>query len=298
MSRFQRCRRGLVVAISVVAAISLVGCGQSEPTAAKATSGERGASTADNPKSDNQKSEDHKSGEELTPTAILTRAAKETAEHKSFKMRMMMTADGVTAMDMTSLTSADGKMQKSTIKSDEIGEMTMIIIDGVVYYQFPGLPDGKEWVKMDSADMMGSMGIDPGALAEQNSNALAMLNDLSEDVEVVGEDKIEGMTSVHYLYTFDVDSMMKGALDNGVLDGDAADAADLFGGKSDMNVWVGEDGLIRRVAYEMNTSGGGSDMPGSFAYEMTFTDYGANLDFAAPDPSSTMSMSDLMTETS
>lgn len=296
MSRIQRCRHGAVVAISVVIALSLAGCGQSEPTAAKATSGQRAASTADS-----QKSESKKSDEELTPKAILTRAAQATAEHKSFKMQMVMLADGVTVMDMTSLTSADGKMQKSTIKSDEIdemGEMTMMIIDGVVYYQFPGLPDGKEWVKMDSADMMGSMGIDPGALAEQNKNALAMLNDLSEDVEVVGEDKIEGMDSVHYRYTFDVDDMMKGALDNGVLAGDAAQAAEMFGGKSDMNVWVGKDGLIRRVAYELNLSGGGEDMPGSFAYEMTFTDYGSTIDFAAPDPSSTMSMSDLMTEKS
>ncbi|HTO01982.1 MAG TPA: LppX_LprAFG lipoprotein [Microthrixaceae bacterium] len=285
MSRFRKGRHGLVVAIAAVVALGLTGCGQSEPTAANAKSEKREASA----------DKSTTTVAELTPTAMLTKAAKATAEHDSYRMRMIMTADGMPGMDMTTLTSADGKTQKSTIKSGEIGEMTMLLIDGAFYYQFPGLPDGKEWVKMDSADAMSELGIDPSAMAEQNSNALAMLDNLSDDVKIVGEEEIEGMKTVHYRYSFDVGAMMQGALDSGALEGDAAEAAEMFGGESDMDVWVGEDGLIRRVAYELKMGEGAPGMPGSISYEMTFSDFGAPLDVTAPDPSKTIAMSELMT---
>lgn len=283
MSRFHKGRSGLFVAFASVVALGLTGCGQSEPAATKAT-GDKPAATTEKPAA-------KATGE--SASAVLTKAAKATAEHDSYRMRMVMTADGMPGMDMTTHTSADGKVQKSVIKNDEIGEMTMLLIDGAFYYQFPGLPDGKEWVKMDSAEAMESMGIDPGAMAEQNANAMAMLSNVSGEVKVVGEETIEGMKTVHYSYKFDVSKLMQDALGSGELKGDAAEAAEMFGGESEMNVWIGDDGLIRRVAYELSTGSESADMPSSIAYEMTFSDFGTPVDVTAPDPAVTMSMSDL-----
>lgn len=287
MSRFRRGRLGVVAAIAIVVALSLTGCSQSEPTSAKATSDTR-------PTTGNEAAE---TSSELTPVTVLRKAAEATAAHDTYRLHMVMSADGASITDMTMVTSADGSVQKSTINMEPLGQITMLTIDGVMYYQFPDLPAGKEWVRMDSDEMMGTTGIDPNALSDQNSNVLAMLENLSSDIEVVGEEKIEGMTSTHYRYKFDVRSMVDKALTSGGLTGEAAASADMFADSSEMNVWVGEDGLIRRMAYELDLSGAGAkipsaNMPGTFGYEMTFSDYGAALEVTAPDPGTTISMSE------
>ncbi len=291
MSRARGVRHGVIVSLGAVMTLLLVACGQSEPTAAKVTSDKRGEATEST-------AETTKNSESsLDPAAALAKATEATSEQKSFSMRMVTKVNGETAMEMTSITSTSPKASKSTIKSGEIGEMTTLMIDDVLYYQFPDLPDGKKWVKMDSTAMAGSLGIDPEALAEQQAGALDMLGSFGDgvEVEVVGQEKIDAVQTIHYRYDFDMESILKDGAAGGLLGDVGASALDAFTGKTVMNVWVGEDGLIRRAAYEMKGNGTAPNGAESMSFEMTYTDFNVTVDIVAPDPAETISMQELMT---
>ena len=280
-----RTRRTHVLAVVVAgASLLLAACGdQGAPVAERARSAPRGAAAQ----------ESTTTLATAEPAAALREAVRRTAEQPSYRMSMVMTADGRPVVDMTSVTSADGRFQEATLHIDPMGDVTMRIVDGGVYYRFPDLPEGKEWVHLDAASMKELTGVDPTAFGEQSANTLRALEQISDEVEDLGTEDVDGVAADHYRYTIDVQRLMAEALASGGLTGPAAEAAEMFDDETEMNVWVGPDGLVRRVSYELTVHGVPAG-PAVYTYEMTFSDHGVPVEVTAPPPETTISMDEFM----
>ncbi|MDQ2677778.1 MAG: hypothetical protein M3Y51_03465 [Actinomycetota bacterium] len=281
-----RSRRTHVLASVVVASASLL----------LAACGDQGATVAEQARSAPRGDTAPASTTTLataTPATALREAVRRSAEQPTYRMSMVMTADGRPVVDMTSATTADGRFQESTLHIEPMGDVTMLIVDGAVYYRFPDLPAGKEWVHLDAASMSELTGVDPTAFGEQSANTLRALEQISDEVEHLGTEDVDGVAADHYRYTIDVERLMADALASGGLTGPAADAAEMFDDETQMNVWVGPDGLVRRVSYELTVHGvpGG---PSLYTYEMTFSDHGLPVQVTAPPPETTISMDEFM----
>lgn len=293
MHHGSRRRRALAAAMAVaVGAVLIAGCGDAaDPVAEQARSAPRGEhpATADGSAGGATATDPPTA----TPAAALREAVRRTAEQSTYRMTMSAIADGVQIIDMTSITSADGRFQESTMQVDPIGEVTVVVVDGAVYARFPGLPGGKEWVHFDAEGMTEITGIDPSAFGEQSANALAALEQVSDDVERVGAEDIDGVATDHYRYLIDVEALMADALASGGLTGPAAGAAGAFDDETEMNVWVDADGLIRRVSYDLEMQGVAAG-PQQFSYQMDFSDHGLPVEVTAPPPEATISMGEFM----
>ncbi len=280
-----RSRRPLLLATAVLGATLLV-----------AACGDQGASVAEQARSAPRGQAADATTTTLAtaaPAAALRGAIQRTVEQPTYRMTMVMTADGSPVVDMTSITTADGSDQEATLHIEPMGDVTMRIVDGAVYYAFPGLPEGKEWVHLDAPTMQELTGFDPAAFGEQSTMALRALEEISDDVEHVGTEDIEGVPADHYRYTIDVEGLMADAIASGGLSGPTADAAEMFDDETEMNVWVGADGLIRRVSYELAMHGVPAG-PQVFRYEMTLSDHGVPVEVTAPLPEVTISMNEYM----
>ncbi len=288
-------RQRATAAALAVAAIVVAGCGDTgEPVADRARSEPRAEASASGAGAEGSGAGG--SGTTpvtATPAAALREAVRRTAEQPSYRMTMLMTVDGRPVVDMTSATTADGRYQEATLHIEPMGEVTMIIVDGAVYYRFPDLPEGKEWVHLDAASLTGLTGVDPTAFGEQSTNTLRALEQISDDVEHVGTEDVDGVEADHYRYTIDVARVMADVLASGGLTGPAADAAEMFDDTTEMNVWVGPDGLIRRVSYDLLLHGVPAG-PALYHYEMDFSDHGVPVEVTAPAPEVTISMDEYM----
>ena len=290
-SRHQRA----VAAAVAVSAIVLSACGDTtEPVAQRARSAPRAeAPVAPDAPGVEGAAPDRSGASTATPAAALRAAVQRTAEQPSYRMTVDMTVDGRPVVDMTSVTTADGRRQEAVLHIDPMGEVTMRIVDGEVFYRFPGLPEGKDWVHLDAVSMDELTGLDPTAFGEQSTNVLRALEQISDDVEHLGTQDVDGVAADHYRYTIDVEQVLADLLANGGLDGTGAVAPDMFDDETAMHVWVGPDGLIRRVSYELTANG----MPGGpmlYRYEATFSEHGLPVEVTAPPPETTISMGEYM----
>ena len=291
-----RSRRQRAIAATVaVAAIVVSACGDTgEPVADQARSAPRAdASSAGGSGEGSGAGGSTTTLVTATPAAVLREAVRRTSEQPSYRMTMLMTVDGRPVVDMSSATTADGRFQEATLHIEPMGEVTMILVDGEVYYRFPDLPEGKEWVHLDAASLGELTGVDPTAFGEQSTNTLRALEQISDDVEHLGTEDVDGVAADHYRYTIDVERVMADVLASGGLSGPAADAAEMFDETTEMNVWVGPDGLIRRVSYDLMLHGVPAG-PALYHYEMTFSDHGVPVEVTAPAPEVTISMDEYM----
>ena len=157
-------------------------------------------------------------------------------------------------------------------------EMRMRQVDGVSYMRFDApegrasreldqLTGGKEWIKVDPA----AMGVAPETGDANPGSTMDALRGIS-DVKVVGTEKLDGEDATHYRGTIDVskaadrmpeDSRAKGMLRN------------MFSEPWDADVWVGADGMARKVRIEVD---GRLHMVEEFEY----FDFGVPVDLSAP----------------
>jgi hypothetical protein len=233
----------------------------------------------------------------VEPAAKLRQAAQRSAEFDTVTFEMVMSADGEPMSRIVSQSSADGSRARMTMDMPGVGEVQVLVVDGTYYYAFPGLPDGIEWASMSAAELTEISGIDPSAAGAQDpTKAFEALSAVSDEVETVGEEQIDGVDTTHYRFTADVSGLFDQAVASGTLGGQAAETVEAFDGDTVMDAWIDDEGLIRRLTYELSLDPAvaGDDLPGTFSYELTFSDYGAPVDVAAPPAEQTMSMQEMM----
>ena len=157
--------------------------------------------------------------------------------------------------------------------------------DYVIYLRIPllssELPGGKAWVKLDLSELGKSEGIDLGQLTSggqlQPNDLLGMLEGEGAKVHTVGPATIDGVATTHYRVTIDLAKALKS---NGLTSPMLKELAGRVKTASE-NVWVGKDGLVRRVQFAYSVPSKAMRI----GMTMDLYDYGADISVAAP-PSS------------
>jgi hypothetical protein len=186
------------------------------------------------------------------------------------------------------------------------GGTTNFVFDGGTFYlRFPealaGALGGRRWVRIALSDLSKQSGADLEATLEQFRSSdpggnLAMLLGAADDVRQVGTEEVRGERSVHLRLTVDVDKALGRA--PGRFRSSLSQLLSRLGSRElPVDVWIGEDSLPRRIAYEMDLSRAGlAALPGaptSVRMRLDIFDYGKPVDSVVPPPDQTMDLSQL-----
>lgn len=183
------------------------------------------------------------------------------------------------------------------------GSVEMILDGDMMYMRMPFLepmlPAGKRWVAMDLETVGKQAGVDLRALmqASQNndpSSTLEMLRGVSEgDVEVVGQDNVRGVSTTHYRATIDLDKALEAAPEDGADQIRALVQQAGVPNRLPVEVWIDDDGLLRRYVQTIEMTVEGTDQPIGQSLTMEMFDYGVQVDVERPPAEQTIDVREL-----
>ena len=138
---------------------------------------------------------------------------------------------------------------------------------------------GREWIELDLSKLGKAAGLDLGKLLSgtqfQPSDLLSMLQANGAKISNRGSATVDGATTTHYRVTIDMTKALEAnGLTSPLLAGVVAQMP-----KVPEDVWIGKDGLVRRVRLSYGLA------QTHVAMAMNLYDYGAHVTIAAP-PSS------------
>jgi hypothetical protein len=236
-----------------------------------------------------------------TPGTELAASATRTSHAKSARvaMRMRMTAAaGGTAVTVTATgvvgfrdRSADLRMDMA-IPGAASFRMREIMVWPVIYMRSPlfaAALHGKRWMKLDMARLERANGIDLNALTSTgSSDPTAMLQTLeneSDSLRNLGAATVRGVPTVHYRAVIDLDKAARNApaaLRAAVQKSDARLVAMLGTSRMPMDVWIGADRLVRRVAYRMSIPVAATGGTMTMDMRLDIFDFGVPVHVTAP----------------
>jgi hypothetical protein len=151
------------------------------------------------------------------------------------------------------------------------------IIDGdVVYQKYPRqlsaqLAAGKPWLKIDLA-LLNRVGAGGATSGQPNdpTQALNFLKGVTGKVDEVGKEKVRDAQTTHYSATLDLE---KAATDAGKNKDTITNLIEQTGSKTiPADVWIDEDGRLRKMRYELTMKGSSSTtQAGAAATKVTTT---------------------------
>jgi len=159
------------------------------------------------------------------------------------------------------------------IALEQSGDYVIYMNLGPLASQIPG---GKQWIELDLSKLGKSSGLDLNKLMSgaqfQPGDLLSMLKAEGATVHKVGPATIDGAATTHYRVSVNVAKALK---QKGLASPALAAAAAKIKNASE-NVWVGKDGLLRRVQVAYGAA------KTHVAMTMNLSDYGAHVTIAAP----------------
>jgi hypothetical protein len=196
-----------------------------------------------------------------------------------------MTFDMGSILEQAGLTGG-GSMKEIFLKED--GDFVIYMQLGALASQIPG---GKQWIRLDFSRLGEAKGLDFNKLLSgsqlQPTDLLSMLKTEGATVRKVGFEKVNGTVTTHYHVTVDLAKALAArGLSSPMLAGIAAQAPSI-----PEDVWVGQDGLVRRVRLSYSLEQQGKSV--SMAMAMDIYDYGVDLKIAAPPSSDVFDATDL-----
>ncbi|MFI7500534.1 hypothetical protein ACIBVL_18910 [Streptomyces sp. NPDC049687] len=248
-------------------------------------------------------------------TQVLTAAYEKTAEARSARITMTMSAPAAMAdggdMKMSGImgwdpTVMDVTMTGSALAADPDApeRVRMIVRDNVMYMDMgakaPAEMDGKRWMKFDMAAMAEAAGDEDvrrqmtSGLENMNQDPaeqLAMLLD-SPNLKHLGSEKIDGVEAEHYKGTLTVKEMLESGDSLDVLEPDERNKVlkevEKAGIKGyDTEVWVNDEDLPVRMDVGIDTP------EGDIGIRMSFSDYGTKAEVAAPPADETFDLAEM-----
>jgi hypothetical protein len=214
---------------------------------------------------------------------------------KTLRMRGTGAIDGTSAQMSFRLGSMLGQMGLPSsmgglaqLKNTSIKEIALEQNGDYVIYMQLGflssqLPGGKQWIKLDVSKLGKAAGLDLGKLMSgtqfQPSDLLGMLTSEGARIQKLGPATVDGVATTHYHVTVNLAKALQSkGLTSPLLNGITAQMK-----TATADVWIGKDGLVRRVKISYSVPHGAAPM--RMAMTMSLYDYGAHLSIAAP-PSS------------
>jgi len=144
------------------------------------------------------------------------------------------------------------------------------------------LPGGATWVKLDLTKAGTSIGGNLGQLtAPATQNPAQLLDVLRQigQVDVVGTETIDGVSTTHYHGTIDLAKAAAKA-GRGAQAALGALIAQGAPGEVPVDVWIGDDGLVRQFKLSYGMTAGGT--PLSLALTFGIGDYGTDVSVTPP----------------
>ena len=228
----------------------------------------------------------------------IAQAPAATQEEQSAQIAMEMVMTGgqqdVTVTAEGAVDFAEQRMTMTMKMGEELagaglGEIRMITDGTTVYMEMPnaqdlGLPTA--WVKMDVEDMTGMQGM--GELQQMSNDptkSMDMLRGVSDDVTEVGSEEVRGEPTTHYEAVIDLEK----ARDQAPEEAQAflQQQIDVLGASTmPVDVWIDEEGRLRRQRIDVDMSKAAETMPGApsnMSVTIDMFDFGAPVD-AEPPP--------------
>ncbi|MDQ3979654.1 MAG: hypothetical protein M3314_08890 [Actinomycetota bacterium] len=157
---------------------------------------------------------------------------------------------------------------------------------------------GRPWLKLDLATLSQQAGLNVGSLAQlQQSDptqALTYLKGALDDVEEVDEETQRGEETTHYRGTIDLrkaSASLPPDAQRGVEDA----IASLGTSRLPVDVWVDDEGRIRRMIFSADPDGAGPNQPGRVDIELY--DFGATADVQVPPADQVTDLTNLFATT-
>ena len=188
-----------------------------------------------------------------------------------------------------------GAFDKNDLSTEVITDRTVVYTHSAQLSQLLGA--GRRWLRIDAAKVGEAAGIDVSALTQPGQDptqALRQLKAVGADVEKVGREDVRGVETMRYRATVDLRRYPAHA--------PAAERAaareaierliDMTGASTiPVDVWIGQDDLVRRVAQKLALKGAGG--PSSVEQRLELYDFGTRVDIRIPPPSQVTDMTKL-----
>lgn len=207
-------------------------------------------------------------GEEIEPAAFVEMMKSPGEEVlSSYTMTMNLKAGGE---DMTMDGAVDISGDQPRLDMDMTipgaGSMQMRMVEGRVFMAMPGVtPEGK-FMEVPAEQL----GDTAAALEEVDiTSQMETWESSAQKVVFVGEEDVDGTMMRHYQVTVDSAAAMDAA---GLTGGDAAAASSAMGEEFVYEVWLDDDNLMRKLAFEME----------GIVTEMTADNWGEPQEIEAP----------------
>ncbi|MHB8513099.1 MAG: LolA-like protein [Actinomycetota bacterium] len=232
-----------------------------------------------------------------TPEQIVLLASQKTTEAKSSKIAMNIDVNA--AGQATSIT-GDGifdyarkigslmfKVQGANIPASMSSGFSMMFIYPLVYMKIPAISQMtgsrvKPWLKMDVnaiAKQQGLSGL--GALGNEDpSSNLAILRGAS-NVRTVGTEQVRGVDTTHYTMSVNLSEALKRLAPSQRKSVDSV-FSKLGLSTFPMDVWIDNQGRVRRVTFAIDLSKASSATSGMMNFKMELFDFGTPVDVSAP----------------
>ena len=260
-------RRAVVLAVAAIAAVAAVtaGCGGGSSSSALKLDPVSAAVT----KTQNA-------------GAARVRFAMALGGSKTVRLRGTGVVDGTSAEMSFKLGSLAGQLgpnlRNASVKEvvlDQKGDYVIYMQLGFLASQLPG---GKQWIELDLSKLGKSAGVDLGKLMSgsqfEPSDMLSMLKGEGAEIKTLGPATVDGVATTQYRATIDVAKAFQSkGLTSPLFSSMAARMK-----KISANVWIGTDGLVRRVQFAYHVPQAAAHL----SMTMDLYDYGANVSIEAP----------------
>ena len=195
-----------------------------------------------------------------------------------------------------------GEMTLKLVEGDAgafAGESKAIFANTSVYYRVPpgALAGGARWIRLDLQNIADATGVDFGPLVQGSqadpSQYLLWLSALGPDVTRIGEEEIRGVPTTRYRAVVDLN-----LLEGQAPPGKEAEWSAYVQTLRDrigldfipVEVWVDEDGLVRRLYHEYGFAAEGT----SAVVTTELFDFGVDVNAKAPPPGQVAALNDLI----
>lgn len=237
--------------------------------------------------------EDTLDGRELLAAAPAATRAAGTA-HLTMVMELSGNGLGPQPPDVTATGTGqidfDGPFMSLTMDmasvAPEGGTLSYVMTPDAMYMSLPAPAQqqvGANWLRMRYADMAEEFGVDAQQMMSgQATDPTAMLDQLhgvTDDIDDLGEEVIDGITTTHYRATISQDAVIAKTPEDSRAGVENLLETSGFPETYAVEVWIDADNLVRRMTMAMS-------MPQyDQATTITLSDYGAPVDIQVPTES-------------
>jgi hypothetical protein len=222
----------------------------------------------------------------------LVSAAKRSSTARSTKL-LIHTATSIPGAARTVLSgrgATSGRSVKLSVRATVAGQAVPMDAIGlmengafVMYMRSPvfvaQLPKGKSWVRIDLQTQGANLGLDFGSLIGQ-SETLAPLEHGLVSTKLVARERVAGRSTTHYRAVVDLRRAARAVPAYGKQLAAVERATGVRLGRVTQDVWVGNDGRIRRLRSSTPTSVQG--VRGTTVQTVTFLSYDVPVSITAP----------------